>query len=171
MIGKLRCAALALLLGSAIALPARADPPSAGQDVGPPADVLAVRNVEVTFHTAGSMLPDKRLDLMMSIYADDATLTDTAHGDKVYSGKDQVLAYWRDVAGPFRPQNHWIGYTPAMRMHARVTGDAATLYFECLWMDIDKNAIGTHSFSDMTLARKDGRWQVKTIRVGHVDGL
>ena len=171
MIGRLRNATLALLLGFGIAAEASAALPVAPQDVGPPADVLAVRNVEVTFHTAGSMLPDKRLDLMMSIYADDARLTDTAHGNKVYSGKDQVLAYWRDVAGPFRPDNHWIGYTPAMRMHAKVTGDAATLYFECLWVDIDKNAIGAHSFSDMTLVRKDGRWQVKTIRVGRVDKL
>ena len=171
MIGLLRFTVLALLLGFGLAGQALADPASASQDSGPPADVLAVRNIEVTFHTAGSMLPDKSLDLMMSVYADDATLTDTAHGNKVYSGKDQVLAYWRDVSGPFRPANHWIGYTPAMRMRARVTGNLATLYFECLWMDIDKDAIGTHSISDMTLARQHGRWLVKTIRVGHVDKL
>jgi hypothetical protein len=132
MIGRLRYAALALVLGFGIAAQARPDSPAARQDIGPPADVLAVRNVEVIFHTAGSMLPVKSLDLLMSIYADDARLTDTAHGNKVYSGKDQVLAYWRDVAAPFRPEHHWIG---------------------------------------MTLARKSGRWQVKTIRVGHVDKL
>jgi len=48
-----------------------------------------------------------------------------------------------------------------MRMHAEVDGDSATLYFECLWMDVDSNAVGTHSFSDMKLARVHGRWLVK----------
>jgi hypothetical protein len=52
-------------------------------DSGPPADVLQLRNIEVIFHTAGSVLPNKDLDLMMSLYADDAVLTDTAHGNKV----------------------------------------------------------------------------------------
>lgn len=145
--------------------------PAGGADERQAADVLAVRNVEVTFHQAGSVLPDKNLDLMMSIYADDAVLTDTSHGDKVYKGKEQVHSYWEQVAGPFRPENHWIGYTPAMRIRAKVSGNDATLYFECLWMDVDKNAIGAHTFSDMTLARAQGKWLVKTIKVGKVAKL
>ena len=145
--------------------------PYDGADIGRPADVLAVRNVEIAFHRAGSMLPDKSLDQMMALYASDATLIDTANGDKAYKGKDQVRAYWADVSGPFRPEHHWIGYTPAMRIRAKVNGDRATLYFECLWVDIDKNAIGAHSFSDMTLAKTNGQWQVKTIKVGKVPVL
>lgn len=140
-------------------------------DRGPPADVLAVRNVEVTFHMAGSVLPEKNLDLMMSIYGDDAILTDTAHDNKVYTGKADVRRYWADVSGPFRPEHHWIGYTPAMRMHAEVDGDKASLYFECLWMDVDTNAVGAHSFSDMKLARVHGHWLVKEIRVGKIEKL
>jgi ketosteroid isomerase-like protein len=108
---------------------------TAPMDSGSPADVLQLRNIEVTFHTAGSVLPNKDLGLMMSLYSDDAVLTDTAHGNKVYQGKDQVLTYWRDVGAPFRPDNHWIGYTPAFRMHAHAKGDTGTLYFECLWME------------------------------------
>jgi hypothetical protein len=108
---------------------------------------------------------------MMSLYADDAVLTDTAHGNKVYTGKDQVRAYFHDVAAPFRPENNWIGYTPAMRIRSQIDGDMASLYFECLWMDVDKNAIGAHSFSDMTLDRVNGKWLVKTIKVGSVQKL
>ena len=140
-------------------------------DRGPPADVLAVRNVEVTFHTAGSVLPEKNLELMMSIYSDDAVLTDTSHDDKVYTGKAEVRRYWADVSGPFRPEHHWIGYTPAMRMHAEVDGNKASLYFECLWMEVDASAIGAHSFSDMKLARIHGHWLVKAIRVGKIAKL
>jgi hypothetical protein len=140
-------------------------------DRGPPADVLAVRNIEVTFHTAGSVLPEKNLDLMMSIFGDDAVLTDTAHDNKVYTGKAEVRRYWADVSGPFRPEHHWIGYTPAMRIHAVVEGEKASLYFECLWMEVDTNAVGAHAFSDMKLTRMHGRWLVKEIRVGKVEKL
>ena len=157
-----------LILGLIFVMPVLAG--SRG-DSGPPADILAVRNVEVTFHTAGSVLPEKSLDLMMSIYADDAVLTDTAHDNKVYSGKAEVRRYWADVSGPFRPDHHWIGYTPAMRMHTEVEGDEASLYFECLWMNVDNNAVGAHSFSDMKLSRVHGRWLVKGIRVGNVEKL
>jgi hypothetical protein len=157
----------AFLLAMALSMSAMAAP----EDHGPPADILAVRNIEITFHTAGSVLPEKSLDLMMSIYADDAVLTDTGHDNKVYTGKDQVRTYWGEVSGPFRPEHRWIGYTPAMRIRSQVNGDTATLYFECLWMDTGSNAIGAHSFSDMTLAKMHGHWLVKTIRVGKIDKL
>ena len=157
-----------LVLGLVLVTPAFA---ASQGDHGPPADILAVRNVEVTFHTGGSVLPEKSLDLMMSIYADDAVLTDTAHDNKVYGGKAAVRRYWADVSGPFRPEHHWIGYTPAMRMHAEVAGEKATLYFECLWMDVDNNAVGAHSFSDMELARVHGHWLVKGVRVGKIEKL
>ncbi|HEY1928067.1 MAG TPA: nuclear transport factor 2 family protein [Caulobacteraceae bacterium] len=161
---------LALLVGG-LEQHAFAATPYDGVDVGRPADVLAVRNVEIIFHQAGSVLPNKDLDLMMSLYADDASLIDTSHGDKLYKGKEQVRSYFEQVAPPFRPENNWIGYTPAMRIRAKVSGDHATLYFECLWMDVDKNAVGAHSFSDMTLERVQGRWLVKAIKVGKVAKL
>jgi len=159
------------LLGIGLGQPALAATPYDGVDVGRPADILAVRNVEITFHRAGSVLPEKSLDLMMSLYAPDARLTDTANGNKEYGGKDQVRAYWANVSGPFRPEHHWIGYTPAMRIRAKVHGNMASLYFECLWVDVDKGAIGAHSFSDMTLAKVHGRWLVKTIKVGKIAAL
>ena len=79
---------------------------------------------------------------MMSLFADDAVLTDTAHDNKVYRGKEQVRTYWADVSGPFRPEHHhWIGYTPAMRIISRVTGNTGTLELECLWMNADDNSM------------------------------
>ena len=159
---------LLLTLGLLLVIPVFAAPQV---DRGPPEAILAVRNIEVTFHTAGSVLPEKSLDLMMSIYADDAVLTDTAHDNKVYQGKEQVRTYWADVSGPFRPEHHWIGYTPAMRIKSHVTGNTGTLDFECLWMNVDDNTVGAHAFSSMELARVKGRWLVKRIKVGKVDKL
>jgi ketosteroid isomerase-like protein len=141
-----------IMLGLLLCLPAFAAPQG---DSGPPADILAVRNIEIIFHTAGSVLPNKDLDLMMSLYADDVVLTDTAHDNKVYQGKEQVRTYWANVSGPFRPEHHWIGYTPAMRIKSNVTG----------------NTIGAHAFSSMEVERVKGHWLVKRIKVGKVDKL
>ena len=157
-----------MILGLLLCLPVFAAPQG---DSGPPADILAVRNIEIIFHTAGSVLPTKDLDLMMSLFADDAVLTDTAHDNKVYKGKEQVRTYWADVSGPFRPEHHWIGYTPAMRIKSHVTGNTGTLDFECLWMNVDDNTIGAHAFSSMNLARVNGHWLVKGVKVGKVDKL
>jgi hypothetical protein len=157
-----------IILGLLLCLPAFA---SSTNDSGPPADILAIRNIEIIFHTAGSVLPNKDLDLMMSLYADDVVLTDTAHDNKVYQGKEQVRTYWADVSGPFRPEHHWIGYTPAMRIKSHATGDTGTLDFECLWMNVDDNTIGAHAFSSMEVARVRGQWLVKRIKVGKVEKL
>lgn len=135
------------------------------------ADTLAVRNVEIQFHKAGSVLPLKNIDLMMSLFADDAVLIDTANNDTQYKGKAEVRRYFETVAAPFRPEHNWIGYTPAMRIRSDVKENHATLYFECLWMDVDKNAIGSHSFSDMTLAKANGKWLVSAIKVGKIAKL
>ena len=50
-------------------------------------------------------------------------------------------------------------------------GDRGPPHFECLWVDVDKNAVGTHSFSDMKFARMHGHWLVKDIRVGNIEKL
>ncbi len=97
--------------------------------------------------------------------------SDTAHDNKVYQGKEEVRSYWADVSGPFRPEHHWIGFTPAMRINSHVTEDTGTLDFECLWMKVDDNTIGAHAFSSMKLARVNGHWLVKVIKVGKVDKL
>jgi hypothetical protein len=49
-----------------------------------------------------------------------------------------------------------------MRIKSHVTGDSATRYFECLWMD---------AFSSTDLARVNGHWLVKGIKVSKVDKL
>jgi hypothetical protein len=157
-----------IILGLLLCSPVFAVPEG---DSGPAADILAIRNIEIIFHTAGSVLPSKDLDLMMSLFADDAVLTDTAHDNKVYRGKEQVRTYWVDVSGPFRPEHHWIGYTPAMRIKSHVTGNQGMLDFECLWMNVDDNTIGAHAFSSMNLARVNGHWLVKAIKVGKVEKL
>ena len=110
---------------------------------------------------------NKNLDLMLSLFADDATLTS---GGKTYKGKDEIRSYWQ-AAGPFQPQNQWVAYTPAFRIKYAVEGDRAQLYFECLYVDKAKNNIAAHTNSDDTLVRVNGKWLIKDMKASSVPEL
>lgn len=127
-------------------------------------DFMQLHQVEISFHEAGST---KNLDLMLSLFTDDAVLTS---GDKAYSGRAQVKNYWQ-AAGPFQPKNQWVGYTPAFRIRYEVNGDHAHLYFECLWVDRAAGKIAAHTNSDDILVRVNGRWLIKTMKAGKVPEL
>ena len=64
-------------------------------------DFMQLHKVEIAFHEAGTT---KNLDLMLSLFADDAVLT---AGGKTYTGKDQIRSFWQ-AAGTFQPQNQWV---------------------------------------------------------------
>jgi hypothetical protein len=136
----------------------------AGPDLDPTA-FMQLHEVEITFHQAAST---KDLKLMMSLFADDAALS---VGGKTYNGKDQVRSYFESVAGPFRPQNHWVAYTPAQRIRFEVTGARAHLYFECLYVDVMDKDIKAHTFSDDNLIRSGGKWLIKEMKAGVVADL
>jgi len=129
-----------------------------------PTDFMNIHKIEIVFHEAGTT---KNLDLMMSLFADDATLT---FGGKTYTGKDQVRSYWQ-AAGPFQPQNQWVAYTPAFRIKYTVEGNAAHLYFECLYVDKVANKIAAHTNSEDTLVRVNGKWLIKDMKAATVPEL
>ena len=129
-----------------------------------PRDFMDIHKIEITFHEAGTT---KNLDLMMSLFADDATITS---GGKTYTGRDQVRSYWQ-AAGPFQPQNQWVAYTPAFRIKYTVEGNSAQLYFECLYVDKAANKIAAHTNSEDTLVRVNGRWLIKDMKAALVPEL
>jgi hypothetical protein len=129
-----------------------------------PADFMQLHNVEIAFHNAGST---KDLGLMLSLFADDAVLS---AGGKTYTGKDEIKSYWQ-AAGPFQPQNQWVGYTPAFRIRYNVDGDRAHLYFECLWVDKVAGKIAAHTNSDDVMVRISGRWLIKEMKAAAVPDL
>ena len=105
---------------------------------------------------------------MMSLFADDATLT---VGGKAYTGKDQVRSYFATVAAPFQLQNKWVAYTPAQRIRINVDGDRAQLYFECLYIDVVGKQIAAHTFSDDQMVRSGDKWLIKEMKAGSVPEL
>ena len=121
-------------------------------------DFMGIHKIEIIFHEAGTT---KNLDLMLSLFADDATLTS---GGKTYRGKEDIRSYWL-AAGTFQPQNQWVAYTPAFRIKYEVEGDRAHLYFECLYVD------NAHTNSDDTLIRVKDKWLIKEMKASSVSEL
>jgi ketosteroid isomerase-like protein len=159
-VAKMR--ASALMLAAAIVLAPVANSRAGSEENAE--EFMDLHKVEIAFHEAGST---KNLEQMLSLFADDAILI---AGGKTYTGKDQVKSYWQ-AAGPFQPQNQWVGYTPAFRIQYSVKGDHAHLYFECLWVDKAAGKIAAHTNSDDTLARVNGQWLIKEMKAGSVPEL
>jgi hypothetical protein len=124
-------------------------------------EFMELHQVEIAFHEAGST---KNLDLMLSLFTNDAVIMS---GGKTYSGRDQLKTFWQ-AAGPFQPQNQWVGYTPAFRIRYNVQGNRAHLYFECLWIDKTGNKIAAHTNSDDALVRINGKWLIKEMKAAVV---
>jgi hypothetical protein len=154
----------ASLFGLAALVALSISPVSYAAEEDNPVDFMQLHEVEITFHKAGST---KNLDLMMSLFDDNAVLT---AGGKTYTGKDQIRSYWKS-AGTFQPQNHWVAYTPAFRIQYSVQGDRAHLYFECLYVDKDANKIAAHTNSDDVLVRTNGKWLIKEMKAAQVPEL
>jgi hypothetical protein len=128
-------------------------------DVASPRYLWQINQVEVTLNEAGST---KDIDKLLSLFASDATLIS---GGRTYAGIDQIKSYWKQ-AGPFLPQNHWAGYTPAYRNQIHVSNDRATLHFECLWVDVATSRVQAHSYMNNVLVRIGDKWIIKEMRAG-----
>jgi len=116
-------------------------------------DTRQIQNIEVLFHLAAST---KNIPLMMSLYADDATVT---FGGKTYIGKDQVKSFF-EKAGPFQLGNHWVSDTPAYKMKVTVDKDRGTLYFECHYINADNRTVAVVVGADQKVARIGGKWLI-----------
>jgi ketosteroid isomerase-like protein len=118
------------------------------------ADTLAIEQIEVNWHKSSST---KDLDLMMSLWADNATFT---VGSQTYTGKDQIRAFFANDAAPFKPENHWVSETPEYKLRITLDGDTGTLYFECHYVDAATKLVKVVVAADQDVARINGRWLI-----------
>jgi uncharacterized protein (TIGR02246 family) len=118
------------------------------------ADKYAIEQIEVNWHKASST---KDVDLMMSLWADDATAT---LGGETYTGKDQIREFFTTQAAPFQPGNDWVSETPAYKIRVTVDGDRGTLYFECHYVDAHTGKVVAVVSADQDVARINGRWLI-----------
>jgi ketosteroid isomerase-like protein len=118
------------------------------------ADLLAIDEIERTWHKASST---QNVDLMMSLWAPDATFN---IGTETLTGKAQIRGFFAHKAGPFQPGNHWVSETPAYKIRTTVNGDKGTLYFECHYIDVKTKKVAVVVGADQNVQKINGKWLI-----------
>jgi ketosteroid isomerase-like protein len=115
-----------------------------------------IYELQAAFHRAKTT---QDLDLMMSLWAGDATFTNRSNG-MTYSGADDIRSFWAS-SGSFVHQR--FSLVPSYKTQIEVQGDEAFLYFEC--HDVGNLANGSYgntiindSFLAGTLRNVAGNW-------------
>jgi uncharacterized protein (TIGR02246 family) len=121
------------------------------------ADKFAIAELQTKFHEANST---KNLELLMSLFADDAVFTLGGH---TYTGKGQIRNFYVTKAGPFRPENHWTSLHPAFKVRITAVEDRGTVHFECHYVDITTQEFKSSVAADAKVARIDGKWLFRSL--------
>jgi len=148
---------------AALALPgvARASSPESVQ-------VAEIYQLQAAFHRAKTT---QDLDLMMSLWAEDATFTNTTT-DTTYGGEAEIRSFWQS-SGSFT--HHRFSLVPSYKTTIEVHGDQAFLYFEChdignfATADFDDSSIKTivnDSYLAGTLKNTRGTWLFWSMTAG-----
>lgn len=118
-------------------------------------DMWQIDQIEKDFHQATS---EKDIDLMLSLYAPNATFT--VGGGETAVGVDEIGTFWTEKSPAFQPTNHWISDHPAYKMKITVNGDRGTLHFECHFVDAETGKVAAVTAGDADVARIDGKWLI-----------
>jgi ketosteroid isomerase-like protein len=118
-------------------------------------DMWEIDQIEKDFH--GSMTK-KDIDLMMSLYAPNATMT--VGPGVTASGLDEIRAFWLEKAAPFAAENEWVSDHPAYKLEITINGDRGTLHFECHYIDVKTGEVASTTTADFDVARIDGKWLI-----------
>jgi ketosteroid isomerase-like protein len=126
--------AISAVGAAALAVPGLARADDESQQIG------EIYQLQAAFHRAKTT---QDLDLMMSLWADNATFVNTMNGT-TYVGATQIRSFWQ-ISGSFT--HHRFSLVPSYKTTIQVNGDQAFLYFEC--HDIGNFATG--NFDDPTI--------------------
>ena len=118
-------------------------------------DMWQIDQIEKNFHEATSL---KDIDLMLSLYAPNATFT--VGGGETAVGVDEIRRFWTEKSPAFEQTNHWISDHPAYKMKITVNGDRGTLHFECHFVDAETGKVAAVTAGDADVARIDGQWLI-----------
>lgn len=120
-------------------------------------DIRAIEQIEVKWHEASST---KNVDLMMSLWADDATLT---IGPETLTGTSEIRNFFVEKAAPFQPENNWVSDTPVYKVRTTVSGNKGTLYFECHYVDVETNEVVNVVSADQDVEKINGTWLITNL--------
>ena len=117
------------------------------------ADANAIDQIEKTWHKAAST---HDVDLMMSIWAPDATFT---VGGASYVGREQIRNFFSQQKA-FQPDSTLVSDTPAYKIRITTNGDKGTLSFECDYIDSTTGKVVNVVAADQDVQRIDGKWMI-----------
>lgn len=121
-------------------------------------DYWEIDQIEKDFHQATTL---KDIDLMMSLWAPNATLT--TGPASTAAGLDEIKRYWLDESAAFAPETEWISDHPAYKLEITVNGDLGTLHFECHYIGIQTEKTEAVTVADLDVARIDGQWLITNL--------
>jgi ketosteroid isomerase-like protein len=121
------------------------------------ANTYAIEQLEVDYHHG---ISTKNMDMLMSVFADDAVVT---LGGQTYTGTQQIRNFFATAAAPMKPENHWVSETLAWKTKITVDGDKGTLYFECHYTDVDTRQLKALVGADNKVARINDKWLITNL--------
>jgi uncharacterized protein (TIGR02246 family) len=139
------------LIGALAASGGSSSSAASEQEMRRNADLWEIDQLQRTFHRATTR---KDLDLMMSLYAPDATFT---FPGTIAAGKREIRKFWVTSRSM---TNNWISETPVYKVRITANGDRGTLYFECVYVDPTTSEIVAVTAADGDVARINGRWLI-----------
>jgi hypothetical protein len=138
--------------------------PATAQVSGPAtADVAQIYQLQAAFHRAKTA---QDIELMMSLWAPNATLKVQGDPKSPYVGAEQLRGYWMN-SGSFK--NRRFSLVPSYKTRIAVRGNEADLYFECHDVaDYDQPArnIVNDTFLAGTLRNVGGKWAFYDVSAG-----
>ena len=112
-------------VGAAVGSVALALPSVASADVSHGSEQIGeIYELQAAFHRAKTT---QDLDLMMTLWAEDATFVNKSNGN-TYLGSEAIRLFWQS-SGSFT--HHRFSLVPSYKTTIQVHGDEAFLYFEC----------------------------------------
>jgi hypothetical protein len=150
----MRSLLLFLVLALSLAACGSSKETAADQAAQKQADKYAIEQIEAKWHKAAST---KDVDLVMSLFAPDATAT---FGTTTLAGKAEIRDFFVHNAGPYQPENHWVSDTPAYKIRVTVNGNKGTLYFECDYIDVKTKKVVAVVGGDNAVEKINGQWLI-----------
>ena len=109
----------------------------------------------------------KDIDLMVSLWAPNATLT--VGPDATAAGVDEIRQFWLEQSVAFAPETTWVSDHPAYKIEITVNGDRGTLHFECHFVNYETGEMEAITVADQDVARIDGRWLITNMVAGSTE--
>ena len=97
-----------------------------------------IDQIEKTFHEATTT---KDIDLMLSLWAPNATLT--VGPGQTASGIDEIRSFWLEKSTAFMP-THWVSDHPRTSSRSRSRATGAPLHFERHYVDYDSEKLALY---------------------------